>query len=294
LGYGEEKGMRIQTDRGKTFLILLVSLIISILLHRYFLWILSIYHQQPMYFYILLTPLISYLLFRHAQTSSSFKQEKNASGTFCFFVFLLSGFLIFLYGFFSGMYFFEGAALVVFAFSLCCLFYGIKKAKKVLFPCFFLIFLYPFEWRLSFLSHWINRLNAIIVGAFFGRLGMPVKLSLENYSVTVSDFTLILVERCSGLDTLIILLMFLLILPWICRFNLAQTLIWVSSIPLFILVSNVLRILLFTIAGVAGMNCVQTESFDKIMGTFFLVFLALLFVYEKNCLGKCYNSSQRK
>ena len=123
---------------------------------------------------------------------------------------------------------------------------------------------------------------------------MPVKLTLENYSVTVSDFTLILVERCSGLDTLIILLMFLLILPWICRFNLAQTLIWVSSIPLFILVSNVLRILLFTIAGVAGMNCVQTESFDKIMGTFFLVFLALLFVYEKNCLGKCYNSSQRK
>ena len=92
-----------------------------------------------------------------------------------------------------------------------------KKAKKVLFPCFFLIFLYPFEWRLSFLSHWLNRLNAIIVVSFFSRLGMPVKLSLENYSVTVSDFTLILVERFSVLYALIILLMFLSILPWISR-----------------------------------------------------------------------------
>ena len=278
----------------KKILILLVSLIIPVLFHRYFLWILSIYHQQPMYFYILLTPLISYLLFRHAQTSSSFKQEKNASGTFYFFIFFLLGFLIFLYGFFSGMYFFEGTALVVFVFSLCCLFYGMKKAKKILFPCFFLIFLYPFEWRLSFLSHWINRLNVIIVGAFFGRLGMPVKLTLENYSVTVSDFTLILVERCSGLDTLIILLMFLSILPWIYKFNFIQTLIWIFSIPLFIWISNILRILLFTIAGVTGMNCVQTESFDKILGTFFLVFLAVLFMYEKNCLKKCYNSSHRK
>ncbi|MBU0477622.1 exosortase/archaeosortase family protein [bacterium] len=282
--------MRIQTDRGKIFLILLVSLIIQVLFHGYFLWILSIYHHQPMYFYILLTPLISYLLFRHAQTSLPFKLEKNASGIFCFFVFLLLGFLIFLYGFFFGMYFFEGAALVVFAFSLCCLFYGMKKAKKVLFPCFFLIFLYPFEWRLSFLSHWINRLNTIIVGTFFDQLGMPVKLSLENYSVTVSDFTLILVERCSGLDTLIILLMFLSILPWICKFNLAQTLIWIASIPLFILISNILRILLFTIAGVTGMNCAKNDGFDKLLGTFFLVFLALLFMYEKNCLKKCYNS----
>jgi len=278
----------------KKILILLVSLIIPVLFHRYFLWILSVYHQQPMYFYILLTPLVSYLLFRHAQTSSSFKQEKNASGTFYFFVFFLLSFLIFLYGFFSGMYFFEGVALVVFVFSLCCLFYGMKKAKNLLFPCFFLIFLYPFEWRLSFLSHWINRLNAIIVGAFFGRLGMPVKLSLENYSVTVSDFTLILVERCSGLDTLIILLMFLSILPWICKFNLMQTLIWISSIPIFIWISNILRLLLFTIAGVTGMNCVQTEGFDKLLGTFFLVFLVLLFMYEKNCLKKCYNSSQQK
>ena len=286
--------MRIRTDRGKIFLILLVSLIISVLLHRYFLWILSIYHRQPMYFYILLAPLISYLLFRHTQLSSSFKQEKNASGAFYFFVFLLLGFLIFLYGFFSGMYFFEGTALVVFIFSLCCLFYGMKKAKKVLFPCFFLIFLYPFEWRLSFLIHWLNRLNAIIVGAFFGRLGMPVKLSLENYSVTVSDFTLILVERCSGLDALIILLMFLSILPWICRFNLIQTLIWISSIPLFVLVSNILRILLFTIAGVTGMNPVQTESFDTILGMFFLVFLAVLFLCEKTYLKRYYNSSQRK
>ncbi|MFH1905400.1 MAG: exosortase/archaeosortase family protein [bacterium] len=283
--------MRIQTNREKKFLILLVSLIISVLLHRYFLWILSIYHHQPMYFYILLTPLISYLLFRHAQTSSSFKLEKNVSGAFYFFVFLLLGFLIFLCGFFSGMYFFEGAALVVFVFSLCCLFYGMKKAKKVLFPCFFLIFLYPFEWRLSFLSHWINRLNTVIVGAFFDQLGMSVKLSLENYSVTVSDFTLILVERCSGLDTLIILLMFLSILPWICKFNLAQTLIWIFSIPLFILISNILRILLFTIAGVTGMNCAQNDGFDKLLGTFFLVFLAALFMYEKNCLKKCYNSS---
>ena len=286
--------MRIQTDREKIFLILLVSLIISVILNRYFLWVLGIYHQQPMYFYILLTPVISYLLFRHTQTSSSFEQEENASGTFCFFVFLLLGFLIFLYGFFSGMYFFEGAALVVFVFSLCCLFYGMKKAKKVLFPCFFLIFLYPFEWRLSFLNHWLNRLNTIIVGAFFDQLGMPVKLSLENYSVTVSNFTLILVERCSGLDTLIILLMFLSILPWICRFNLVQTLIWISSIPLFILISNILRILLFTVAGVTGMNCAQSSGFDKILGTFFLVFLILLFMYEKNCLKKCYNSSQRK
>ena len=144
------------------------------------------------------------------------------------------------------------------------------------------------------MSHWINRLNAIIVGAFFGRLGMPVKLSLENYSVTVSDFTLILVERCSGLDTLIILLMFLSILPWICKFNLMQTLIWISSIPIFIWISNILRLLLFTIAGVTGMNCVQTEGFDKLLGTFFLVFLVLLFMYEKNCLKKCYNSSQQK
>lgn len=278
----------------KKTLILLFSLIIPVLFHRYFLWILSICSLQPMYFYVLLTPLISYLLFRHAQTSLSFKRQRNTSGTFHFFIFLLFGFLIFLYGFFSGRYFFEGAALVVFVFSLCCLSYGMKKAKKVLFPCFFLIFLYPFEWRLSFLSHWLNRLNAIIVGAFFSQLGMPVKLSLENYSVTVSDFTLILVERCSGLDALIILLMFLSILPWICKFNLAQTLIWISSIPLFVLVSNILRILLFTIAGVTGMNPVQTESFDTILGMFFLVFLALLFMYEKNCLRKCYNTGQRK
>ena len=92
----------------------------------------------------------------------------------------------------------------------------------------------------------------MITANVFKTLGFNIVLSLKGISVKVSDFTVLLVDRCAGLHVIILHLMFLSIIPWRYRFNIKGTFLWIFCIPVAVTAINTIRILIFTFIGAVG------------------------------------------
>ena len=198
-------------------------------------------------------------------------REKKGSRLILFFVIAMISFFI---GWILNVRFLTAAALALYVFSVCGYIYGTCSGVFV-YPCFYLIFLYPFEWKLSFYNPLFNRINAKIIKIFFEKLDFPVELSMENITVKVSNFTLILIDRCSGLQVIVLLFMFLSIVPWLNKFNKKQSMVWLLAIPCIVWSVNIIRIFLFTLIGVSEIKALGFMHF--LLSLFFLLALYILF-----------------
>lgn len=244
-----------------------------VLFFDYFYWNFKICLNNPSFFYQWMVPVLSYLLYKDLNKQIPFRYKSEFSLNDVFNRYLYLAFILILAGFYFKNNICKSIALPVYVYGFVKCFVVNAHVNKLFFPSGFLIFFYPFEWALSRWIPLLNTLNVRGVVFFLEKTGFEVTYSLEDFCLTIENFTMFIIPSCSGLDWMIVLIIFSMIYIWKSPVFYRHKGIFILSIPFIIYISNILRISFLTIAGIFGWNFFFKEPFHS-----FPAFLSLILI----------------
>jgi len=120
-----------------------------------------------------------------------------------------------------------------------------------------------------------------MVGQFFKIFGVSVNLFVETCRIQVSAFTMHIIPRCSGLDILVLLTMFLSIYAWRSPLNPIRKLVWMISIIPIAILTNIVRIFLLTLAGANGLQSIIREPLHTVFSILILLPIIVILILEE-------------
>ncbi|MFW5866733.1 MAG: exosortase/archaeosortase family protein [Armatimonadota bacterium] len=177
----------------------LVAVLLVVCFWSYLKWMWHVWMQSEYYGHGPLIPLISgYLIYARR------KQFVNAADghTYLGLPLLLGGMLIFLAAIYLDVNFIQGFAMVMVIGGLIILLWGLGRAKVVLFPIAFLIFMVPTGRLLvTQFSGPLQTYGAAVAAKAVSMVGMPVEL--QGTTIKIPDYTFEVAQACSGLKSTI-------------------------------------------------------------------------------------------
>ena len=272
-----------------------ISLLLSLLYFRTFIWLINSWLTDPYYSHGFLIPIIcGFIAWRniHEYKNKNTETESETDLDSAPFKFELPGIYIFAFGlalhvigciklfpFLSALSFlFTASGLILY-------FYGKSMMRSFLFPVSFLIFAIPLPFVfLEKVAYVLQSLSAHYPALFIEMLGIPV--TRIGASIQLTDASFFIGLPCSGMNSLISLLALTTIFIYILRCPLYKKIaILCVTIPISVF-GNVLRVTsLLLIANAYG-----AETADGFFHTFFsplLFIIAFIFLILISVLIGC-------
>jgi len=207
-----------------------------------FVWMVSSWMTNPYYSHGFFIPFISgFLIWRIAVSGKdAFKPYFNLTGL----ILLIIGLFIYIGGYFYASFWICALSLIPFLQGILIQFFGWKNSLQFLFPVLFFIFMIPVPF-IDFLSTYFAAFSAYWASFLIQICGIPVTISGAEIFISDSSFRIGL--PCSGLKTLISLLIpsTLLIFLYDCNIR-DKILLFILIFPLAF-VTNVARIFFLVI-----------------------------------------------
>jgi len=259
---------------GKTyfFLILLGSAVL-ILYFQVFVWLVSSWEFNPYYSHGILIPFISvFLIWRiWEKERKNFVPGLNLPGV----LLIIAGLFVYTVGYLYAAYWLCALSLIPILQGILSQISGWKNSLQFLFPVIFLIFMIPLPF-IDYVSTYFAAFSVYCASIVLRACGIPV--IINGAELFLSDLSFRIGLLCSGLKTLIALLIpsCLLIFMYECNFKI-KLLLFILIFPLA-LVTNIVRILLLVFfSQVFGMGP-ALETVHDILGIMMpiLVFIGIL------------------
>lgn len=258
---------------------IVICIVTSLLFYPYFKW-LSVQWKNDLYdTFGYLVPLVSgWIIFTRRKEIFS-KPVCNSKWGWVLFIFGVA--LVIIYRW-NKQEFVASLSLPVVLYGLAMIVWGKERSRLLMFPLFFLIFLYPWGDILDTIVGFQLRLFSVNVVYFlFKCMGMDA--SISGTLLYTGQFLVDIAPACSGLTIMNVLLFMGAIGAYLYNGRKSKgVIIFLSVIPLSIIL-NTIRIF---ITGLAGhfINQETALSFYHDISGMFIFGLALLFLYCEACL----------
>jgi len=246
--------------KNKNLYLALTSILIFIILiyHTTFIWLYERYISADSYYsHGFLIPFITGgLLWFKRKRLIKIKREYNFWGLALIILALFIHFLSIL----VEVFFVSGFSILLLVFGISLFLFGKKITQKIIFPLFFLIFMFPIPLAainaISFpMKMFVTKSSVFVLKTF---LNIPIKN--EGFQIFFPNASLIVENPCSGLRSLISLLALGSIFAYLLKANIKKRIIlFLLSIPIA-LVSNLIRVILLSM-GVYIYGSNITEGF---------------------------------
>ena len=266
----------------------------------YFLFILLIYHstliylisedwQREAYSYGFLIPfVVLYLIWIKRDELASLPSTHSWNG----FILIILGLLFFLLGELSGEYLTLYLSFWLILVGLCWLHLGWQKLKHIGFALFFMLTMFPLPYFLNTKLMLTLRLISSQLGVYIIQLaGLPV--NREGNIIDLGFIQLQVVEACSGLHSLISLLVLCLLIVYFFKAHIWKRIfLLLSSIPLAIF-TNSMRIAMTAILYKYFGSVVAQGFFHGFSGLAIFIICIPLLLIEMTILEKLPPDSQK-
>jgi len=274
-----------------------ISLLLSLLYFRTFIWLINSWLTDPYYSHGFLIPIICGFIawrnIRETKTKKGREQQlkpetdpepehfKFKPGIYIF----AFGLTLYVIGFIKIFPFLSALSFLFTASGLILYFYGKPLMRSFLFPISFFIFAIPLPFTfLEKVAYSLQSLSAYYPALFIEMLGIPV--TRVGAEIRLGDASFIIGLPCSGMNSLISLLALAAIFIYILRCSLYKKIALLCiTIPIAIL-ANTLRVTsLLLIAHAYG-----AETADGFFHTFFsplLFIIAFIFLILISVIIRC-------
>jgi exosortase D (VPLPA-CTERM-specific) len=238
--------------------------------------------RRDSYSYCVLVPfVVLYLIWTKREDLGTIASRPSWKGIIPF----LLGIFLFWLGELSGEYFTLYLSLWLILVSLCWLHFGWIKLKSIGFAFIFMLTMFPLPWFLNTKLMLELRLISSKLGVFLIQMfGLPV--TREGNIIDLGFVQLQVVEACSGLHTLISLVVLCLLMTYFFKDHIwKRSVLLISSIPLAIS-ANSIRIALTAILHKYFGSDVAQGFFHSFSGLMIFVFCIPVLVIEMKILEK--------
>jgi len=245
---------------------------ILILYFPVFVWLVSSWVNNPYYSHGFFIPFISgFLIWRIWLTGrKDFKPGFNLPG----FMLIIAGLFIYIGGFFYASYWICALSLIPFLQGFLIVISGWKNSRQFLFPVLFLIFMIPVPF-IDYVAIYFAAFSAYWASILIHICGITVTINGAELFLSESSFRIGL--PCSGLKTLISLLIPSTLLIFMYECNIRDKLLLFFLIFPLALLTNIVRIFLLVIFSQYGPQTALNTVHD-ILGVLMpiLVFIGIL------------------
>jgi exosortase len=185
---------------------------------------------------------------------------------------------------YNGQPLFGCVSLTLYLYGISLVFFGRKGSRYLLFPIFFLLFLYPWGDLLNFLIGFNLRRFSVYVAYLLFKM-IDAEATISGTLLYTGKFLVDVAPSCSGLTIMNVLLFMAAIGAFLYNGKTSKGLIiFFSAIPLSILL-NAVRILITGLTGHFYGEETAMSFYHYVSGM--VVFgLALLFLYWEGCIFK--------
>jgi len=250
--------------------------IILLLYLQTFMWLLESWLYDPFYSHGFLVPVISIIIIWSRRGElKNITLKRDPLGVYIFTL----GLILYAAGFLWKSFFLSGVSGIPLITGLILHFYGRELMNKILFPVCFLIFMIPLP-GLYGVSFYLQHFTAISAAAISQALGAGVYAN--GLEIQVAGCQIIIGIPCSGLRSIISLLMVACVFVYLIRGSVQRkAIILFSALPIAI-ISNVIRVTLaILIADYFGCDA-ATTFFHDFSGIFlFVISIIMLIIISK-------------
>jgi exosortase len=261
---------------------LIPVIILSILLYQHFIiWLFSSWKGNLTGTFGYLTPFISaWAIYSKRKEIVSAEINSSRSG----WLYFLGGLLLAILSHLNGQAVLACFSLTLYLFGICLIFWGSQRSRYMLFPIFFLLFLYPWGDLLDTLVGFsLRQFSVYVAYLVFKCMGMEAAIS--GTLLYTGRFLVDIAPACSGLTIMNVLLFMGATASYLYDGKKSKGfLIFFSVIPLSVFL-NTIRIL---ITGLTGhfFGEETAMSFYHYISGMILFGLALLSLYWESCIFK--------
>lgn len=258
-------------------IVLLIAILTGSFILTYFpVWkglVLAWYNSNEYSHGFFIVPLCCYILWKKKKILAEMSIKPSSWGL----ILVIFSSLVYLFAHFAEITTLTSCSMVLLLAGAVIYFYGFFVFKELIFPLFLLLFMIP------------------IPAQIYSKLTIPLQLFVSNVSVNISslfgipiyregnvihlsDRTLQVVQACSGLRSMVSLLVLSAILGYFAlRSNILRIILFFSGIPTAILV-NIIRVL-FLVLAFHYLNFDLTEGITHTVFGIIIFFLALIFIF---------------
>jgi len=250
--------------------------ILLLLYFQTFTWLLDSWRNDPFYSHGFLVPVISLLiLWSRRDELKSIKHERDPVGIYVFAL----GLILYAAGFLWKALFLSGISLIPLLIGFCLHFYGREFMNKILFPVCFLIFMVPLP-GLYTASFYLQHFTAS--SAAFISQALGANLHANGLEIYVNECAISIGLPCSGLRSIISLLMVACIFVYIIKGSVQRkAAVLFMSLPVAI-ISNTLRVTsAILIANYFGCEAATTFFHDFSSIFLFIISIIILIIFAK-------------
>lgn len=255
----------------------IVFLLITLTYLPIFIWMIDRWMAAETYYsHGFLIPLVSiFIIFKNRGILAKMKIEPNKWGWLIFTV----GLVIQIISAFLSIYFSSGFSLIFVLAGAILLFFGKDFLKRLLFPILFLVFMIPLPlFSIANLSFRLKILASQIATTLLNFIGIGAVR--EGSTILTKRSFLVVEDPCSGIRSLIALIALGSLMAYLSNTSKAKKAILFSSTIPIAISSNILRIVMLSLASeIYGLK-LATGIFHDITGVlvFVFTFLVLLII----------------
>ena len=250
--------------------------IFLLLYFQTFKWLLDSWLYDPFYSHGFIVPVISLVMIWWKRNElKNITPEKNPLGIYVFTL----GLILYVVGTLLIAFFLLGISLILMLIGLILHFYGKEFTRKLLFPLCFLIFMIPLP-GLDALGgdlQYLTADNSVRISQAFG-----AEIYQEDLGLYVKGCAIMIGLPCSGLRSIISLLMFAAVFVYIIKGSFPRkAVILLMAVPIAI-ASNTIRVTLaILIANSYGCDAATTYFHDFSSIFLFAIAIALLILFSR-------------
>lgn len=254
-----------------TKLVLIVILVASFVLAFFPVWkrlVLTWYNSGEYSHGFFIVPLCCYFIWRKKEVLAEIPVQPSLWGLVIIFVSLL----IYLFAHFARILTLSSLSVVLLIAGIPIYFYGFLMFRHVLFPVFLLLFMIPIPAQIySSLTVPLQLFASKVTVGILSLWNIPI--FREGNVIHLPGQTLQIVDACSGLRSMITLLLLGAVLGYLTMQSyILRTVLFFSAIPIAILV-NIIRVLLLIVA-------YYYFNYDLTTGTIHVVFGLIIFMLD--------------
>ena len=276
--------------KNKNLYLLLISVTIFLILiyHSTFVWLYERYISADSYYsHGFLVPFVSvFLIWLKRRDLKIEKGKFNPLGLILIVFSLLVHYLSLL----AGVYFISGFSILGLVFGISLFLFGNTLTKKIAFPLFFLIFMFPLPLVAVNTIGFPLKMFVTDSVVFFLKNAVNLPVRNEGFRIFFPTGSLLVENPCSGLRSLIVMLALGSIFAYFLRSSIKKKVIlFLLCIPVALL-SNMLRVVLLSLSVYVYGGTATQKYFHDLTGylMFSFAFLCLWFLWR---LFQCRDSA---
>jgi len=254
-----------------TSIVLIVVLVASFILAFFPVWVrlvLTWYNSGEYSHGFLILPLCCYIIWREKDVLAEIPPKPSAWGLSLIIVALF----LYLFAHFARVMTLTSLSMVLMIAGVPIYLYGFEMLRHLLFPIFLLLFMIPIP--LQIYASLTVPLQLFVSKVTVGILSLwSIPIFREGNVINLPGQTLQIVDACSGLRSMITLLLLGAVLGYLTMQSyILRTVLFFSAIPIAILV-NIIRVLLLMVA-------YYYFDYDLTTGTMHVVFGLIIFMLD--------------